>query len=86
MMCHPVCMTRNGPFQMSLVTVRRRGGFVPSPLTELVNNHLYDGKENDILYWGKYTTQFICSFNMQFYPFDIQECHMEFMFSVCHKL
>ena len=66
-----------------LITVSRHGGFVTTPLTEVVNNHIFNGRENDIMVLGDYTTRFICSFNMQYYPFDIQECRMTFMLTVC---
>ena len=66
----------------NLAHVHRQGNFTPSPLTELVNNHIYDGRENDIVFMGQYTTHFICSFNMEYYPFDIQICNMTFMLAV----
>ena len=66
----------------SLVAVERQSGFTTSPLEELVNNHIYPGGENDISFHMSFTTEFVCSFNMDFYPFDIQECHMTFMLRV----
>lgn len=62
----------------------RQGSFETPPLTELVNNHIFSGNENDIVAIRDYTTQFICNFNMQFYPFDIQECEMTFMLTASH--
>ena len=67
-----------------MVTVTRQGSFETPPLTELVNNHIFSGEENDIVTSQDYTTRFICSFNMQYYPFDKQECQMKFMLTVCY--
>ena len=65
-----------------LVAVNRQSGFATSPIEELVNNHIYPGVSNDINFYRSYTTSFVCSFNMDFYPFDVQECHMTFMLRV----
>ena len=65
-----------------LVAVNRQSGFATSPIEELVNNHIYPGASNDINFYRSYTTSFVCSFNMDFYPFDVQECHMTFMLRV----
>ena len=35
---------------------------------------------------GQYTTHFICTFNMEYYPFDIQKCNMTFMLAVQNRI
>jgi len=42
---------------------------------------VYDGETASILMTRKYSTEFECVFELQYYPFDIQRCHMEFQMS-----
>ena len=66
----------------SAVTIIRNGNFSISPKEELRNDHIYDGKENDISITRTYNTDFDCDFNMGYYPFDIQQCNMNFILGV----
>ena len=45
----------------------------------LHNNHLFDGTQNNIVIARDYMTTFLCDFDMQWYPFDIQKCNMSFI-------
>ena len=66
----------------SAVTIIRSGNFAVSPQEILRNNHIYDGKENDITITRTYNTDFDCNFDMGFFPFDIQQCNMNFILGV----
>ena len=41
--------------------------------------NIYEGKENPLKIQTQLSTIFFCDFDMQFYPFDTQECSIEIM-------
>ena len=64
------------------MTIDRNGSFQISPNYELHNNRLYKGKDNQISISRVYSADFECKFAMQYYPFDIQQCNMNFILEV----
>ena len=69
------------------MTVKRNGNFKLTPNEELHNNRVYKGSENPLSISRVYSADFECKFSMQFYPFDIQQCHMNFILEVkCEKI
>ena len=64
------------------MTITRNGGFTLTPNNELHNNRVYKGTENPISISRVYSADFECKFSMQFYPFDIQQCYMNFILEV----
>ena len=64
------------------MTINRNGSFRISPNHELHNNRLYKGKDNQISISRVYSADFECKFAMQYYPFDIQQCNMNFILEV----
>jgi len=60
----------------SLVTLARKGGMVRSKMTEVLNIYIYEGSENSFLITRVYSTKWLCSYDMLFYPFDTQSCSM----------
>ena len=64
------------------MTIVKNGSFDISPMENLYNNHLYNGKDNSVSVSRKYTTDFECKYKMHYYPFDIQHCTMEFILGV----
>ena len=65
------------------MTILRDGRPRTSPLEMLNNNHLYEGKANNISIARNHSEDFECDFNMEYYPFDIQICTMNFILGVC---
>ena len=45
--------------------------------TNVRKTKLFNGTENIILYEGQFTVNWMCVFDMRWYPFDTQECQME---------
>ena len=45
--------------------------------TNIQNTMLFDGSENSIQYERTITVNFICNYNMKWYPFDTQKCVVE---------
>ena len=39
----------------------------------------YDGKNVEIYKFNHYTSDFLCDFNLKYYPFDYQNCNMELL-------
>ena len=68
------------------MSIIKHGEFRKSPDVELHNNHLFDGAENDILISRMYTTDFECKFSMHYYPFDIQNCELNFVLEVGYNV
>ena len=68
--------------EYSVITIKRKGGYEKSTMTEIYNNHIYAGHDNDLLLSRIYTTSFTCNFKMALYPFDVQECNMIFIMKV----
>ena len=62
--------------------IKRMGKHHASPINHLNNNHLYLGKENDIVLSRIFTTKFICEYELKQYPFDTQICEMVFVMQV----
>ena len=62
--------------------VLRKGNFTPSPTSRLHNDHLYQGSENDIVTTRIYSQDFICDFELSYYPFDVQLCRQVFTLKV----
>ena len=42
------------------------------------NIHIYKGSENPMTSYRIYNTEFLCDYELQYYPFDVQDCHMYF--------
>ena len=66
----------------SIITVNRKGTPSASSLEEIQNDHVYKGEENELILSQVYTTDFICEYNLQNYPFDVQKCSMIFIMQV----
>ncbi len=57
----------------------RLGVPAPAPVWEADERRLYSGAENPLVYGRHHNIQFQCSFDMTYYPFDVQRCHMIFL-------
>ncbi len=62
-----------------LILVHLQGNSSPSPAAESDERHLFPGAENPLVYGRHHNIQFQCSFDMTYYPFDVQRCHMIFL-------
>ena len=58
----------------SFITIDRQGDFVRSERSSLQNAFTYQGSENPLTIARVYDIDFICEFDMEFYPFDTQNC------------
>lgn len=47
-----------------------------SKYSDLNNALIYEGDLNPLVYTRTFSEQFECNFNLLYYPFDIQHCHM----------
>ena len=57
-------------------SVNRKGNFTASLIDHLDNIYLFDGYSNPITINRVYETEWICTYNMAWYPFDTQTCSM----------
>ena len=69
--------------EKSFMYVTRHGNHSVSPIEEVHNNHLYSGSENELTISRVFATTFSCEFYLSYYPFDIQNCSMDFVLQVC---
>jgi hypothetical protein len=58
------------------LTITKAGGFFLSETDKVENQQTFAGDENSITLTRFYNTRFICNYNMQWYPFDIQVCDL----------
>ncbi|TRY70496.1 hypothetical protein TCAL_02367 [Tigriopus californicus] len=65
--------------EKSYITVARLGHFQESSYELLQNTHIYKGSENVLKISRVYTVKFLCEFDMNIYPFDSQQCQMQFI-------
>lgn len=60
----------------SLVTVSREGRLERSGREEVDNIYIYAGAANPLTISRVYSTKWLCSYNMLYYPFDTQTCSL----------
>ena len=58
------------------LTITKAGDFSLSEMEKVENRQTFAGDENSITLSRFYNTRFICNYNMQWYPFDIQVCDL----------
>ena len=56
----------------SIVTISKTGNYTLQPQNYVENTHIYSGRENKITLSRFYNIRFLCYYNMQWYPFDVQ--------------
>ena len=64
------------------MTVVRNGSFKTRPNIYLHNDHLYEGSQNYLSISRPYRIDFQCDYGLKYYPFDIQDCTMDFNLGV----
>eukprot|EP00095_Tigriopus_kingsejongensis_P007008 maker-scaffold430_size173499-snap-gene-0.44 protein:Tk07008 transcript:maker-scaffold430_size173499-snap-gene-0.44-mRNA-1 annotation:"glycine receptor subunit alpha-1" len=65
--------------------VSRNGSSLYNDLDEIRETKKFDGQENPLLAFRKYTINFSCNFELKDYPFDVQNCSMEFQLRVATR-
>ena len=58
------------------IMVKKQGSFELSSITELENIQVYSGSENPLILSQFYNMRFLCNYEMQWVPFNIQKCTM----------
>ena len=61
-----------------IAKVSRRGNWTASSRTEPLRTLYYRGEDNPIMFSRKYTINFLCEYDMAWYPFDLQRCELNF--------
>ena len=59
------------------ITVRKLGSFSLSNVDDMENQQFFQGKDNSMTMTRFYNIRFICNYEMQWYPFDIQRCQLK---------
>ena len=59
-------------------TVCRFSNITLSDDDEPIRTSYFHGEENSITFSRLYDTSFLCSINMEWYPFDLQQCELYF--------
>ena len=65
----------------TVISIKREGEF-----ESLQNKRVYSGKDNPLISSRFYITQFMCIYNMAWYPFDTQRCSMVFVVDASSEL
>ena len=58
----------------STIVVNKRGNYTLSTMENVENRQFFKGDENSITLSRFYNIRFICNYEMQWYPFDVQSC------------
>ncbi|XP_023345924.1 uncharacterized protein LOC111714922 isoform X2 [Eurytemora carolleeae] len=59
------------------ITIQKQGDYYLSGLDEYSNREYYRGEENPLTLSRFYNTRFLCQYDLQWYPFDIQNCQLQ---------
>ena len=60
----------------AIVTVTRKGNYTIPDISEVENRQFYNGEDNKLTLSRFYNIRFLCLYNMNWYPFDIQKCSL----------
>ena len=63
----------------SKTSITRNGNYTRSPRSFLDNIYIFEGSENEIRTQRIYEIEWICNYQIQWYPFDTQKCSMVFV-------
>ena len=61
----------------SIITVSKQGNYTLSTMEDVENRQFFQGDENSITLSRFYNIRFICNYEMQWYPFDVQSCTLK---------
>jgi len=61
-----------------IAKVSRQGNWTASDSTVPLRTLYYKGEDNPIKFSRKYTIDFLCEYDMAWYPFDLQQCQLNF--------
>ena len=59
------------------ITIRKQGSFSLSKVEDVENQQFFQGRDNSMTMTRFYNIRFICNYEMQWYPFDIQRCQLK---------
>jgi hypothetical protein len=65
--------------RVDTMLVKTDGGFIVRPLSDFDNTYIFEGSENALYYERELTVEWMCDFDMSWYPFDTQSCTMQFI-------
>ena len=61
---------------LSSVEILKNGPPTRNPQHELLENYLYSGDTSPLIYSRDYDLKFTCEFELQYFPFDHQNCYI----------
>ena len=68
----------------SVIFVKREGNFSRNSMDVVDNTYVFEGQANPLIMNRVYETQWICDYEMNWFPFDTQQCKM--MFSLTNDM
>ena len=68
----------------SVIFVKRQGNFTRNSMEIVDNTYVFEGQANPLIMNRVYETQWICDYEMNWFPFDTQQCKM--MFSLTNDM
>ena len=72
--------------ELQKTSIKKRFKVIPNPSFKFTrsdkmsfeNNRIFEGSENALIYTTQYSVNWICDYNMAWYPFDSQVCSPQF--------
>ena len=72
--------TENKPITLvdekTSITIKKQGSFKLSKIEDVENQQFFEGADNSMTMSRFYNIRFICNYQMQWYPFDVQKCKL----------
>ena len=62
----------------SVIFVKREGNYTLNTMVSIDNTYLFKGEDNPLDMNRVYETEWICDYQMNWFPFDTQQCQMVF--------
>ena len=62
----------------STISVKREAEFTRNTISDIDNTYIFQGKDNPLEMSRVYETDWICDYEMNWFPFDTQKCRMVF--------
>ena len=62
----------------SSISVKRESNFTQNTISEIDNTYIFNGVKNPLVMIRVYETDWICDYEMNWFPFDTQKCRMTF--------
>ena len=73
------------PDDYAALVIRKDRPKLPFDYSRSKEDAVFDGSENALMYFQRFYAEYHCTFNLKMYPFEEQECKIEFKLRAATK-